>query len=309
MALNRIAEWRKRYRESVAACEGADGILPKHTFFYPVEQYEPVLLDRIAELCAETGCETEIHLHHEHDTAAGVRAKLEEGRDRLASHGLLGRDRSGRIRYGFIHGNWALDHSHPRGKACGVPDEIGVLSETGCYADFTMPSAPDRCQTRTINAVYYATCTPAAKSHDRGAPARLGARPNRALLVIQGPLGLNWRRRKFGILPRIENGDLTGTNPPTADRLRLWLEICPQVVGCDEWVFIKLHTHGGIERNLGMLLGEPMRAFRKAALSCGIPVHWVSAREMANLVRAAEDGLAGDPAPYRDYHILPPRLR
>ena len=30
----------------------------------------------------------------------------------------------------------------------------------------------------------------------------------------------NWQRRKFGLLPRIENSDLTPLNPPTVDRLR-----------------------------------------------------------------------------------------
>lgn len=28
------------------------------------------------------------------------------------------------------------------------------------------------------------------------------------LLLVQGPLTLNWRRRKIGILPKIENGEI-----------------------------------------------------------------------------------------------------
>ena len=46
------------------------------------------------------------------------------------------------------------------GRYCGVNDELTVLRETGCYADFTMPAAPDVSQTRTINAIYYAADDP-----------------------------------------------------------------------------------------------------------------------------------------------------
>ena len=67
-------------------------------------------------------------------------------------HGLLSRDRyTGEVGYGFIHGNWALDNSRPDGRMCGVDNELDVLRETGCYADFTLPSAPSPTQTRKIN--------------------------------------------------------------------------------------------------------------------------------------------------------------
>jgi hypothetical protein len=35
-------------------------------------------------------------------------------------------------------------------------------------------------------------------------------------------------------------------------------------------------------------------------------LHYVTAREMYNIVRAAEDGYKGNPREYRDYEILPP---
>ena len=41
--------------------------------------------------------------------------------------------------------------------------------------------------------------------------------------MVQGPLNLNWKRRKAGVLPRLENGDLTEANPPNLDRFQLWL--------------------------------------------------------------------------------------
>ena len=47
---------------------------------------------------------------------------------------------NGRVVFGFIHGNWALDNSRPDGKYCGLNNEITLLRDLGCYADFTMPS-------------------------------------------------------------------------------------------------------------------------------------------------------------------------
>jgi hypothetical protein len=271
---------------------------PQHTFFYPAEEYEPEHLEQLAKLC-RSGCgDVEIHLHHDNDTSDHLRETLLEFAATLHDrHGLLGKDSAGRVRYGFIHGNWALDNSRRDGRWCGVDDELTVLRETGCYADFTMPSAPADCQTRMINSIYYAADDrQRPKSHDRGLPAKVGRRPPAdALLMIQGPLALDWRRRKWGLLPRLENGDLHGGRPPTADRLRLWLRAGVAVEGRPEWRFVKLHTHGAQERNAAMLLGEPMRRFHQSLAELAqqdraFRYYYVTAREMADLVRQAEAG-------------------
>ena len=117
---------------------------------------------------------------------------------------LLRRNATGELTYGFIHGNWALGNSRPDGRWCGVNDEISILRKTGCYADFTMPSAPDCTQTRTINSIYYATDDlERPKSHDTGIPARVGAAaPENALLMIQGPLALELEVTDPENLPR-----------------------------------------------------------------------------------------------------------
>ena len=311
-ALARVRRWLDEFPKLIAPFADADGVHPRHTFFYPVEQYDPDVLTLLAELCAASGGETEIHLHHNHDTAESTRAKLEQGKADLARHGLLPRDATGRVRYGFVHGDWALDNSHPSGAGCGVTNELQLLRETGCYADFTLPSAPDLAQTRTINSLYYAAGTPQPKSHDTGVPVRVLDRPaanaplHGDLLLVQGPLGLNWERRKHGIFPRIENADLTGTNPPRLDRVRLWLRLGIHVLGRSEWLFVKLHTHGAIERNAGMFLGDAYRRFHEGLLanyndSREFRVHYVTARELVNILHAAEDGHSGNPGEFRNY--------
>ena len=306
----RVEHWRREFPKMAGEFRDTDGCAPKHTFFFPIEQYESEIVGGIADLCHATGCETEVHLHHDRDTTDNLRRTLTEGTARLRSHGLLSTDESGTTRYGFVHGNWALDNSHPEGRHCGVRNELAVLRETGCYADFTLPSAPNRTQTRTINTLYYARGTDRPKSHDTGRRVRAGQASSpgdqNELLIVQGALALNWRWRKFGILPRVENSDLTGTNPPTAGRLRLWLECQVTVAGKPDWLFVKLHTHGAKPDNSRMLLGEPMRDFHRSLATLAdadrnLRFHYVSARELVNIVHAAEAGCAGDPGEYRDF--------
>ena len=310
-AMARMALWKREWPKLVREFSDSDGIGPRHSFFYPIEQYDKDIINELAELCRLSGGETEVHLHHKNDTDATLRDKLERGKDDLVRHNLLSRTKEGAVRYGFIHGNWALDNSHPEGKFCGVSNELKVLSETGCYADFTLPSAPDPSQTRTINSIYYAQGTPQPKSHDKGTPASVGhvrKTTTSELLLVQGPLGLNWARRKFGIVPRIENADLTGVNPPVPDRMRLWRELHIHVQGRPEWLFIKLHTHGAIPRNSGAFLGDPMRRFHQHLMETykngNFRLHYVTAREMVNIIHAAEDGKTGNPGQFRDYRYL-----
>jgi len=305
-AIARVRKWEREYPTLSASCRDSSGRALCHTFFYPIEQYDDDVLATLASLCGATRCETEIHLHHRDDDAAHLATALEKGKCDLAGHGLLSTDPAGATRFGFVHGNWALDNSHPAGAFCGVRNELAVLEKAGCYADFTMPSAPDPCQTATINSIYYATPSDRPKSHDHGRPARAGTVDPDGFLLVQGPLGLNWRRRKWGLLPRIENADLTPRNPPTLQRLELWLNLNVHVQGQPEWIFAKLHTHGGIPRNAEMLLGEPMRGFHRglgqfSAAHPGFHFHYVTARELVNIVHAAEAGKTGNPDDFRDF--------
>lgn len=294
----RVERWRRQYPESVKGLADSRGNSPRHTFFYPAEEYELEHLDGLAELCHAGHGDVEVHLHHDGDTSDRLRETLLAFKETLFErHDLLAKNAVGEITYGFIHGNWALDNSRADGRWCGVNDELTVLRETGCYADFTMPSAPADCQTRTINSIYYAADDPQRpKSHDRGVPARVGGKgPDDALLMIQGPLALDWGRRKWGLLPRLENGELHDSHPPTLARLRLWLQAGVCVAGRPDWRFIKLHTHGAQERNAAMLLGPPMRRFHDSLAEFtrqhpAFQYYYVTAREMAALAAQAETG-------------------
>lgn len=310
----RVARWRRELPELCAAHRDSEGRPPVHSFFYPGEEYRPEHIDALVELCRLGLGEIEIHLHHDNDTETGLREKLGQFARVLASrHDALPRDPfSGQPRWAFIHGDWALDNSHPSGRHCGVDNELVVLREEGCYADFTFPAAPDPCQTRTINRIYYAKDDPARpKSHDTGNPVHVGGAEEGDLMIIQGPLGLRWNSRKFGIFPRIENGDVRASCPPTRERIDGWVDAGIHVAGRPEWIVVKVHTHGAEDADMDTLLGGAMdRAYSylESRYNDGRDwkLHYVSARETYNIIKAAEAGHHGDPGQFRDFQVPRP---
>jgi hypothetical protein len=312
LARERVERWVEDYPRLFGGFRDSDGRPPRHTFFVPQDEYEPGHVDALAGLCRAGFGEVEIHLHHDHDTAEGLRAKLEGFKHLLAAqHGLLARHRhTGKLAYGFIHGNWALDNARPDGRWCGVNNELDVLRETDCYADFTLPCFPAPGQTRQVNSIYYAVDDPLRpRSHDTGTNAGEGPPPRNALLLIQGPLVLDWQQRKWGLLPRVENGCLQGNQPPSRNRLHLWLRAGVQVQGRPDWYFVKLHTHGAKEANRQVVLGKPTAHFHQdlaqlAQADAQFRFHYVTAREMYNLVRAAETGWQGGVEEARDFELL-----
>lgn len=312
LGMQRVERWVRDYRRVAGAYKDSDGRYPSHSFFYPEEEYRPQFMDAIASLCHDGFGEVEVHLHHDHDTASGLKEKLARFTDVLhAQHGLLS-SVGGKIPFAFIHGNWALDNSRRDGRWCGINNELIVLREAGCYADFTLPSAPSDTQTRTINAIYYAKDDPSRpKSHDVGVAMKVGGSASGDLLIFQGPLALHWRHRKLGFWPRIENSDIAPTDIPIEERVALWIKQHIHVEGRPEWLFIKVHTHGAIEENANFLFdGELRRLFEclENQHNDGVihALHYVSAREAYNIAKAAEAGKTGNPDQYRDF-VLPNR--
>lgn len=308
VAQARVARWVEDYPKQMGRFRDSDGRPPRYTFFYPIEEYEPAYLDALGHLCRAGFGEVEVHLHHDADTPEGLHAKLVGFRDLLVErHGLLARERhSGRVMYGFIHGNWALCNSRPDGCHCGVNEELDVLRETGCYADFTFPS-PDQTQPAMINSLYYARTLPGRpRSHERGLEIGTGSPPPDSLLLVQGPLLFDWGDCKWGVLPHVENGCLQGGQPPSWRRVANWLRARVQVPARPDWFFVKLHAHGAAEDAHEVLLGEPMVRFhedlaRHARENPRFHYHYVTAREMYNLIKAAESGWQGDVAGARDF--------
>lgn len=297
-ALDRVHRWQVEWpRIADAAPRDAGGKRPRYSFFYPQEEYRAELLEPLAVMTREGIGDVEVHIHHDHETPEGFRQKIQTFCRQLRDdHGLLN-DHNGRAMFGFIHGNWALDNSRPDGKWCGLPNEISLLHELGCYADFTMPSLPSDTQSRIVNQVYWCSGAPGqSKSFDRGVEATVGGGAHGDLLMITGPLGLRYRER---IVPRMETGEIAAYDLPTKYRVKRWLDLAPRV-GDD--IFLKLYTHGAREDNAAALLGTAAKVgglelmfqwLHEAAVERGIELHWASAFEMFRAVDNLVSGKVG----------------
>ena len=282
----RIARWAREWPLIASKFHDATGRSACYTFFYPQEEYRPRLMDPLASLAQDRIADVEVHLHHDGEGQQNFIDRMTTFIETLQHrHGLL-RRLNGKPAFGFIHGNWALDNSRPDGRMCGLNNEIGLLRDLGCYADFTMPSAPSPTQSRLINTIYWAIDDPdKPKSYDRGIPVMPGSTATGDLLMIPGPLGIRWTER---LLPRLENGELACYDPPTAYRVRRWIDLAPRI-GVDS--FVKLHTHGLQERQSAFLLqGGLELALNLITQECrrvGCELRFASAWEMRQAVDVA----------------------
>src|SRR5215510_2637897 len=74
--MRRLDDWCEQARRIGEAVRDHDGTKFRHTNFYPIEQYNSRLLERMAEMQAAGLGEVEIHLHHgvkAPDTAENLR--------------------------------------------------------------------------------------------------------------------------------------------------------------------------------------------------------------------------------------------
>jgi hypothetical protein len=285
-AQSRVALWRAAWPEIARRCKSDSlGNAPRYTFFFPEEEYHATLMEPLAEMVREEIADVEVHLHHDGEGRQNFVDRISTFCKTLRNeHGLL-RRRDGKLTFGFIHGNWALDNSRPDGRLCGLNDEIRVLRDLGCYADFTMPSGDSPTQARLVNTIYYCNGDPdRPKSYDDGVPVTPGGAVDGDLLIIPGPLGMRWRDRW---LPRLETGELRYGNVATSYRVRRWVDIAPRI-GTNS--FVKLYTHGAQERNSAALLSGVLEtAFNllvEEANRRECAIHFVSAWQMYLAIEA-----------------------
>lgn len=309
----RLEWWSREYPEAADRWRDDDGRPFVHTYFYPAEQYDEGLLQILAEHCRAGWGELEIHLHHgifEPDTAENTERVLSEFRDHLAfRHGCLAvEEGDNQPRYGFVHGNFALANS-AEGKFCGVDSEMQVLADTGCYADFTLPAGLfHAAQIRRMNSIYECGGRLDQRApHRSGTNLRVGRAPQKFPLMIQGPLIANWKAALRDPRRLVETSAVTRHNPMSIRRLELWKRARIGIDGRPDWLFIKLHCHSMDPTQKDAVVGNAFRVFLQELVSGASDrkeiLHFVTGREMTNIVLAACDGREGNPGDYRDYRF------
>ncbi|MGA9355685.1 MAG: hypothetical protein WBV46_18500 [Terriglobales bacterium] len=313
--LRREEVWFREYPKVIDRPRDHDGRPLVHTYFYPAEQYDEELVEMLAEHCHSGWGETEIHLHHgmqEPDTAENTRRQIVEFRDQLAfRHRCLSvADGSADPRYAFVHGNFALANS-AGGLFCGVDSEMQILGETGCYADFTMPSSVwHPAQTAKVNSIYECRLPlDRVAPQSKGRNLAVGRAPKTWPLIVQGPLVTDLAGSLSAKKPVIENGAITGVAPMSLRRLGLWKKARVRVEGRPDWLFIKVHCHSMDPTQQEAVIGNQFRNFLdqfvNGAADRKETLHFVTVREMTNIILAACDGRDGNPGDYRDYRFRP----
>ena len=312
----RLERWLKEYPKLIESHKDFDGQKPKHTWFFPPHDDCNGNLESLAALSQQGLGEIEFHLHHDHiepfpDSSQTLEKKIRDAINRYAQLGIFGEDKSDNQRkFGFVHGDWALDNSRG-GRFCGVDNELQILAKCGCYADFTFPSICES-QPRKINSLYYAVDDPhKPKSYNTGTDVEVGKQPKDDLMMIQGPLGLRIKKIGKFPFPAIEAATISKTDLPTPQRVDFWVNSAIGVKGKPNWVFIKVHTHGALEANADILLGEAMEkmyTYLERNYNDGkkFRLHYVTAREMYNIIKAAEAEQGRNPSQFRNYIIAKP---
>lgn len=305
-----VKDWVDAYEQIASKHADSYGRKPQHTWFYWGKDHAE--LAELKKACDKGLGEVEIHLHHKRDTAQSMTREIEQRLRLFQNAGL--RPCGKTARYAFIHGYWSLDNACGE-NYCGVNDELRVLKDTGCFADFTFPGSK-RSQPAKYNSIYYATDnTDKPKSYDTGVDVMVGGKETGDLMIFQGP-GRRSGYSRLGAMPFAQKllerlfvySDISHTAIPTETRIRAWINQGIHVKGRPEWVFVKVHMHGARRRDYDCFFGkiaDNMYSYLEKNYNDGInwKLHYMTAREAYNIVKAAEEEKTGDPATYRNYNV------
>jgi len=311
---DRLDAWKIGYPKIASKHKDSDGQHPKHTFFYAMDLMHEHELEQLQDLVSSGYGEFELHWHHDHDTEESFKKKLEDAMLIFHRYGYMKPYTNGQTAcFSFIHGNWSLANSRGN-KYCGVDNEISLLAQTGCYADFTFPALFNEAQPSFINNIYYTSETDKRACYLSGREAKVGkSQKTDEFMIFQGPLTINWKDWRHKWHPTIEDGDInrfpTHDNPKRIDS---WVRQKIHVKGQPNWQFVKIFCHGAQDhKSVVSETTDRMFDYLESAYNDGTKyrLHYVTAREAFNIVKAAEDGLTGNPNEYRDYKIPHPLNR
>jgi hypothetical protein len=281
IAEHRIVTWQREYTRFASEHRDSLGNQPVHTFFYDESDYNPHFIDTLHRMCRNGIADVEILLRHGQNTSLHFKRKVEGFRDVLFHHHGLLRRNGEDICFAFVHDYTTPCGSHSQSALCDVNQKPLILKECGCYADFTFPRTPDTTEPGFINSIHVSKTKTNQKKR-----ASVKNWSQDDLLLIEGPLGINWRNRRFCLFPRIENGEISARSRFTPHRARLWLDTAPQVEGDTRNLFLKLHTYGAVDSTVRYLFGESgiheLHGYleRASVDNSDLILHYVSAYEM-----------------------------
>jgi hypothetical protein len=132
------------------------------------------------------------------------------------------------------------------------------------------------------------------------------------LMIFQGPLLLTPSRSARRLFVDVEDGNIHPTMPTTPVRVDRWIEANVHVPERPDWLFVKVFGHSvssaaDMDATLGADFDDSLR-YLETRYNDGqqYVLHYVTAREAYNVVRAAASGVRDDdPTNYYDFAIPP----
>jgi hypothetical protein len=130
-------------------------------------------------------------------------------------------------------------------------------------------------------------------------------------MIFEGPLTFtpSWNLRHLFVTA--DDGNIHPSMPATAKRVDAWVRAAVHAPGRPDWIFVKVFGHaissdGDAEAALGPDFDSALRHLEtRYNDGARYVLHYVTAREAYNIVRAAMDGRGGDPDAYRDWDVKP----
>ncbi len=302
-AAQRNLEWCRKFRKISDRYRDDYDNCFRYTWFYPFDHHNDAIMEELSHMAYQGYGEIEMHWHLGAKSGISKENYAEKIQEAIAWYQQFGAmitvDTPPKTAFAYVAGNWDLDASRPGGKGHGLTNQIQVLKEQGCYADFTFSTIGTPTQPSKVNSIYYAEDDPnLPKSYDTGIDVVVGKPIKDKLLIFQGPISITWNGG-------LEYGAVENDPRFRPERIPKWIDANIHVHGRPEWVFVKIYSHGAQSKEV--VLAHDMQWMLKCLKAeCSrrdITLHFMTAREAYNVVKAAEEGITGDPEDYRDYTI------
>jgi hypothetical protein len=185
---------------------------------------------------------------------------------------------------------------------------VELLRDIGCLVDLSHPDNGCTFQPKPLNSIYtVAHYPPVPRPYNCPSYVAANELPSGYLYVVDGPLDVVWNPRNGELLPRVVTGRIEAGDCPTHNDVSSWCDAGIHVTGRPGWIFVKLILETGansqdVIESLDCVFSACGSLFGNGSDS---GVIFATAREMYNIVRAAEAGKNGSAAEYRDY-LIPP---
>lgn len=295
----RMVSWERRMAEIASRYRDSDGNPPQHTWFVPIAMKDTDCLFRISKMCFDGFGEIGIYIPPETNHEA-FHNKLKDSLQSISQFGgcvIHDKDKGRRNSFGVIG-----DENN---------STIPFLPAEGCYADFTGPPI-EGIHGSYFSQIYHYLRYSENTSHiiDPSLSIYRESSSPLGLMMIPGSVGINWFDWSNLFFPNFETGSVCRRTLPYSLRTRLWIRSAAALPGRPDWIVIKLFTRGCEPANEEILLGKythriykEFERFARGGHPCYL--HYVSGRELYNIIRAAESGCSGNPHMMRDWQLPP----